>query len=109
MQVKSEPMAILSTQEDVPSSGINVNEYINQGDLTPLPSLGGGQGISPQFMFSPGIQLDVPLSNPPTRFLDNRDEFYHSFPNPIMSSVILFDVLYLIRTYGLENYQALPW
>lgn len=45
-------MAILSTQEDVPSSGINVNEYINQGDLTPLPSL-GGQGISPQFMFSP--------------------------------------------------------
>ena len=53
-------MAILSSQDgDVPSSGINVNEYINQGDLTgPLPSLGGqvgvgGQGISPQFMFSP--------------------------------------------------------
>ena len=54
VEVKSEPMAILSTpDQDVPSSGVNVNEFItgpHEGDLT-LPSL--GQGISPQFMFSP--------------------------------------------------------
>ena len=47
-------MAILSTpDQDVPSSGVNVNEFMagpHEGDLT-LPSL--GQGISPQFMFSP--------------------------------------------------------
>ena len=47
-------MTILSTpDQDVPSSGVNVNEFMtgpHEGDLT-LPPL--GQGISPQFMFSP--------------------------------------------------------
>ncbi|XP_059099055.1 broad-complex core protein-like [Tigriopus californicus] len=52
VEVKSEPMAILTTQEDVPSSGVNVNEFItpHENDLA-LPSL--NHGISPQFMFSP--------------------------------------------------------
>lgn len=47
-------MTILSTpDQDVPSSGVNVNEFMtgpHEADLT-LPPL--GQGISPQFMFSP--------------------------------------------------------
>ena len=73
VEVKSEPMTILTPggpnphhtgggggggaqggaeASDVPSSGVNVNEFIttHDSDLT-LPSL--GHGISPQFMFSP--------------------------------------------------------
>ena len=42
----------ISLQEDVPSSGVNVTEFItnHENDLS-LPSL--GHGISAQFMFSP--------------------------------------------------------
>ncbi len=52
VEVKSEPMAILPTQEEVPSSGVNVTEFISthENDLA-LQSL--GQSIGPQFMFSP--------------------------------------------------------
>ena len=51
VEVKAEPMAILSTtHEEVPSSGVNVTEFITtqDGDLATL-----GHGISTQFMFSP--------------------------------------------------------
>jgi hypothetical protein len=61
VEVKSEPMTILSTpDQDVPSSGVNVNEFMtgsHEGDLT-LPPL--GQGISPQFMFSPEPEGNQP-------------------------------------------------
>lgn len=54
VEVKSEPMAILSSQEDVPSSGVNVQELMpsHEGDLASL-SAALPQGISPHFMFSP--------------------------------------------------------
>ena len=54
VEVKSEPMAILSSQEDVPSSGVNVQELMSshEGDLASL-SAAIPQGISPHFMFSP--------------------------------------------------------
>ncbi len=54
VEVKSEPMAILSTQEDMPSSGVNVQELMSshEGDLATL-SASMPHGISPQFMFSP--------------------------------------------------------
>lgn len=53
VEVKSEPMAILSSQEDVPSSGVNVQELMSshEGDL--ISSAVIPQGISPHFMFSP--------------------------------------------------------
>jgi hypothetical protein len=43
-------------QEDVPSSGVNVTEFISshENDLS-LPSL--GHGISAQFMFSPDPEV----------------------------------------------------
>ena len=54
VEVKSEPMAILSSQEDMPSSGVNVQELMSshEGDLASL-SAAIPQGISPHFMFSP--------------------------------------------------------
>ena len=56
MEVKAEPMAILSTtHEEVPSSGVNVTEFITtqDGDLATL-----GHGISAGFMFSPDPAQD---------------------------------------------------
>ena len=56
VEVKAEPMAILSTtHEEVPSSGVNVTEFITtqDGDLATL-----GHGISTQFMFSPDPAQD---------------------------------------------------
>lgn len=54
VEVKSEPMAILSSHEDMPSSGVNVQELMSthEGDLASL-SAAMPQGISPHFMFSP--------------------------------------------------------
>ncbi len=53
VEVKSEPMAILSTtHEEVPSSGVNVTEFIATQD-TDLASLPLGHGIPAGFMFSP--------------------------------------------------------
>ena len=69
VEVKSEPMAILSSQEDVPSSGVNVQELMSshEGDLASL-SAAIPQGISPHFMFSPdpdgGATSGGPTSGP---------------------------------------------
>ena len=56
MEVKAEPMAILSTtHEEVPSSGVNVTEFITtqDGDLATL-----GHSLPPGFMFSPDPAQD---------------------------------------------------
>jgi len=52
VEVKSEPIILPNQPEDVPSSGVNVTEFItaHDNDLA-LQSL--GHGISPQFIFSP--------------------------------------------------------
>ena len=94
-------MAILSTpDQDVPSSGVNVNEFMagpHENDLT-LPPL--GQGISPQFMFSPEPETSAGGNQPPQTGSHNANSVVVSGAPPVATMVTIDDSRSALRIEG---------